>query len=116
MKIVKYPHPALRTMAQPVTAIDGEIQAAAARMFDLMATRAQSRRSSIALPVRLLVLISGDREEESEFVAINPVVESKGSISDRGPEHPGPSSPPRTVSTTYNLKVNLRDALPDRPV
>src|SRR5438093_8974825 len=36
MKIVKYPHPALREKAQPVTAIDKDIQAAAARMLELM--------------------------------------------------------------------------------
>ncbi len=31
MKIVKYPHPALRAAAQPVTAIDKDVQMAAGR-------------------------------------------------------------------------------------
>ena len=58
MKIVKYPHPPLRQAAQPVTAIDGEIQAAAARMLDLMYTSEGLGLAApqIALPVRLLVM------------------------------------------------------------
>src|SRR4051794_41151643 len=36
MKIVKYPHPALRTQCRPVTAIDKDVQMAAAAMLDLM--------------------------------------------------------------------------------
>jgi peptide deformylase len=36
MKIVKYPHPALRVAAQPVTAIDKDIQSAAAQMLEAM--------------------------------------------------------------------------------
>ena len=88
MKIVKYPHPALRVEAQPVLAIDAEVQKAAAGMLDLMY---QSEGLGLAapqvtLPVRLLVMnFKGDPDDkEHEYVAINPViVESKGAISDR---------------------------------
>ena len=36
MKIVNYPHPALRVKAQPVKAIDADVQKAAAEMLELM--------------------------------------------------------------------------------
>ena len=36
MKIVKYPHPALRLNAKPVLAIDKDLQLAAGRMLELM--------------------------------------------------------------------------------
>jgi peptide deformylase len=89
MKIVKYPHPALRDKAQPVTAIDKDIQMAAARMLESMyeSEGLGLAAPQIALPVRLLVMnFEGDpNNREHEYVAINPViVETKGgTISDR---------------------------------
>lgn len=118
MKIVKYPHPALRQVARPVTAIDGEIQSAAARMLDLMYTNEGLGLAApqIALPVRLLVMnFDGDPEKrEHEFVAINPViVESKGSVNDREGclSFPGLYQNVRRAKTVkvqaYNLKGEL---------
>ncbi len=88
MKIVKYPHPALRAPARDVTAIDKQIQMAAAAMLDLMYTNDGLGLAApqIALPVRVLVMnFAGDPEKkDQEFVAINPVIiESKGAIADR---------------------------------
>jgi peptide deformylase len=122
MKIVKYPHPALRTAARPVTALDGEIQAAAARMLDLMYTNEGLGLAApqIALPVRLLVMnFEGDPEKkESEFVAINPVIiESKGSVNDREGclSFPGLYQNVRRAKTVkvqaYNLKGQLYEML-----
>jgi peptide deformylase len=118
MKIVKYPHPALRTPARPVTAIDAEIQTAAARMLDLMYTNEGLGLAApqVTLPVRLLVMnFEGDPEKkESEFVAINPViVESKGSVNDREGclSFPGLYQNVRRAKTVkvqaYNLKGEL---------
>jgi peptide deformylase len=118
MKIVKYPHPALRQVAEPVKAIDGEIQTAASRMLDLMYTNEGLGLAApqIALPVRLLVMnFEGDPEKkESEFVAINPViVESKGSVNDREGclSFPGLYQNVRRAKTVkvqaYNLKGEL---------
>jgi peptide deformylase len=118
MKIVKYPHPALRQVAEPVKAIDGEIQSAAARMLDLMYTNEGLGLAApqIALPVRLLVMnFDGDPEKkEHEFVAINPViVESKGSVNDREGclSFPGLYQNVRRAKTVkvqaYNLKGEL---------
>ena len=36
MKIVQYPHPALRHKARPLTAIDKQVQLQAGEMLDLM--------------------------------------------------------------------------------
>ena len=88
MKIVKSPHPALRTAAQPVTAIDKEVQLAAGRMLDLMYSAAGLGLAApqVNLGYQLLVMnFEGDPErKDAECVAINPViVESKGSINDR---------------------------------
>ena len=88
MKIVKYPHPALRTPANPITAIDKEIQMAAAAMLDLMYSNEGLGLAApqVALPVRMLVMnFAGAHEKkDQELVALNPViVESKGAIADR---------------------------------
>jgi peptide deformylase len=88
MKIVKYPHPALRTAAQPVTAIDKDVQLAAGRMLDLMysANGLGLAAPQVALGYQLLVMnFEGDPErKDAEHVAINPVVvESKGTVNDR---------------------------------
>ncbi len=88
MKIVKYPHPALRVEAKPVLALDKDIQLAAATMLELMYASEGLGLAApqVALPVRLLVMnFSGDpNNKEAECVAINPViVESKGAVNDR---------------------------------
>jgi peptide deformylase len=89
VKIVKYPHPALREKARPITAIDKEVQTAAAQMLELMYA---SEGLGLAAPqvdkaIQLLVMnFEGDPDrKDMEFVAINPViVESKGgTVSDR---------------------------------
>ena len=118
MKIVKYPHPALRVQAQPVLAIDSEIQKTAAGMLELMYASEGLGLAApqVTLPIRLLVMnFAGDPEKkESEFVAINPViVESKGAISDREGclSFPGLYQNVRRFKTVkvqaYNLKGEL---------
>ncbi|HEV3386903.1 MAG TPA: peptide deformylase [Gemmata sp.] len=88
MKIVKYPHPALRAPARPITAIDKEIQLTAAKMLELMYTHEGLGLAApqVALDIQMLVMnFAGDSDEkDQEFVAINPVIiELKGAISDR---------------------------------
>src|SRR5690606_23421110 len=88
MKIVKYPHPALRTAVKPVTVLDKEIQLAAGRMLELMydSEGLGLAAPQVALDAQLLVInFAGDPEQkEFEVVAINPViVDSKGAVSDR---------------------------------
>jgi peptide deformylase len=79
--IVRYPHPALRHPAKPVTAIDGEIRRYAGRMLELMYAEKGLGLAGpqIALPVQLLVMnFAGDaNQKEQECVAINPVIVEK---------------------------------------
>lgn len=118
MKIVKYPHPALRVEAKPILALDVEVQKAAAGMLELMYEHEGLGLAApqVALPIRLLVMnFEGDPEKkESEFVAINPViVEEKGAISDREGclSFPGLYQNVRRFKTVkvqaYNLKGEL---------
>ncbi|VTT97287.1 peptide deformylase : Peptide deformylase OS=Planctomyces limnophilus (strain ATCC 43296 / DSM 3776 / IFAM 1008 / 290) GN=def PE=3 SV=1: Pep_deformylase [Gemmataceae bacterium] len=88
MKIVKYPHPALRVQAKPVLALDKDIQLAAGHMLELMYASEGLGLAApqVALDHRLLVInFAGDPEKkDAEVVAINPVItETKGAISDR---------------------------------
>lgn len=88
MKILKYPHPALRVQARPITAIDAEVQSVAGQMIDLMYkhTGLGLAAPQVGLDIQLLVMnFQGDPEKKDmEHVAINPViVESKGVVNDR---------------------------------
>jgi len=88
MKIVKYPHPALRLSAKPVLAIDKDLQLAAGRMLELMYASEGLGLAApqVALDAQLLVMnFEGDaNRRDAEIVAINPViVDTKGGISDR---------------------------------
>jgi peptide deformylase len=87
MKIVLYPHPALRAKARPLTAIDEKVHRHAREMLDLMyeAKGLGLAANQVALPYRLLVMnLSGDpQQRDQEDVLINPVIlERKGSIED----------------------------------
>ena len=88
MKIVKYPHPALRAAAKPVASIDRDVQVVAGQMLDLMY---KHEGLGLAAPqvdfnYQLLVMNFDGKPDrkDMEYVAINPViVESKGSVNDR---------------------------------
>jgi peptide deformylase len=83
MKIVHYPHPALRHVARPVPTIDRELRLRAGEMADLMyeAKGLALAATQVALPLQLLVMnMTGDpQQKELEAVYLNPViVERKG--------------------------------------
>lgn len=83
MKIVHYPHPALRHKAKPLTQIDKDLRLAVGRMFELMyeAVGVGLAATQVAIPHQILVMnMSGDpNEKDQEKVYINPViVERKG--------------------------------------
>lgn len=88
MKIVQYPHPALRAKARPVATIDADVHRAAGRMLELMYRHEGLGLAAqqVGLDYQLLVInFVGDAEQkEHEVVAINPViVEQKGVVKDR---------------------------------
>jgi peptide deformylase len=118
MKIVNYPHPALRRPARPVVQIDKDLHLQIGEMFDLMydARGLGLAAPQVALPYQLLVMnLSGEaKEKEQEAVYINPViVERKGTMDgDEGClSFPGLWQKVRRAKTVkiqaYNLKGEL---------
>lgn len=68
MKIVHYPHPALRCQAKPISSIDKKIKLQIGEMFDLMyeAKGLGLAATQVALPFQLLVMnVSGDPEKKN---------------------------------------------------
>ena len=85
MKIVQYPHPALRHLSQPLTAIDKTVRLQAGAMLELMyASRGLGLAGNqVAWPFQMFVmnLTADPLEREHERVFINPVIlERKGSV------------------------------------
>ena len=83
MRIVHYPHPALRAKARPLTSIDKQVHLYARQMLDLMyeARGIGLAGPQVVLPYQILVMNpSGDPEQrDQEGVYLNPViVERKG--------------------------------------
>ena len=89
MQIVKYPHPALRRKADPVTALSKDLELLVGGMLELMYKHEGLGLAApqVASPVRVLVMnFAADPEKKDhEFVAINPVIveSSKTIIDDR---------------------------------
>ena len=87
MKIVRYPHPALRRPGRQVSTVDKQLRVQVGEMMEAMYEARGLGRAAppVALPFQLLVMnISGDpNKKELEEVYLNPViVERKGSIED----------------------------------
>src|SRR5436190_19652637 len=78
MRIVQYPHPALKHPAVPVTSIDKTLRLHIGEMFDLMykAEGLGLAATQVALPYQLLVMnITGDAgDQEAERIYINPEI------------------------------------------
>jgi peptide deformylase len=89
MQIVKYPHPALRHKAEPVTALNKDLELLVGGMLELMYKHEGLGLAAVqvAAPVRVLVMnFAADPEKKDhEFVAINPVIveASKQIVDDR---------------------------------
>lgn len=88
MKIVNYPHPALRAKARPVERIDADVTRAAHGMLEIMYKHEGLGLAAqqVGLDIQLLVInFAGDPEaKDQEVVAINPtILELKGVLKDR---------------------------------
>ena len=88
MKILQYPHPALRAKARPVERIDAEVVRAANGMLELMYRHEGLGLAAqqVGLDLQLLVInFAGDPERhDQQVVAVNPVIlEQKGAVKDR---------------------------------
>jgi peptide deformylase len=85
MKIVNYPHPALRVKARPVERIDADVQQAAAEMLELMYKHDGLGLAApqVTLDYQMIVMnFEGDAERpDMECVAINPrLLDWKGGL------------------------------------
>ncbi|HTU91302.1 MAG TPA: peptide deformylase [Gemmataceae bacterium] len=123
MKIVVYPHPALRHPAKPLAAIDKQIHLDAGRMLELMYEHKGLglAANQVFLPYRIVVLNpSGDpQQRDKEEVLLNPVVlERKGAI--EGEEgclsFPGLFQKIRRAKTVRVQAYNLRGEVIDKSV
>jgi peptide deformylase len=84
MKIVQYPHPALRHETRPLTSIDNEVRKHATQMLELMyaARGVGLAANQVFLPYQMFVMneTADPEQREHERIFINPViVERKGS-------------------------------------
>jgi peptide deformylase len=87
MKIVHYPHPALRHPGKPVLTIDKDLRLQIGQMMDCMyaAKGLGLAAPQVALPFQLLVMnVTGDpNQPEREETYLNPViVEKHGTVDD----------------------------------
>jgi peptide deformylase len=113
MKIVHYPHPALRHPGKPVTTIDKDLRLQIGQMMDCMyeAKGLGLAAPQVALPFQLLVMnVTGDPlQKDREETYLNPViVERKGTMD--GEE--GCLSFPglfQKVRRTKNIKIHAYD-------
>jgi peptide deformylase len=85
LKIVKYPHPALRFQSKPLQAIDKEVRLVAGRMLELMygAHGLGLAGNQVAWPFQMFVMNAAANPEvaEQQHVLINPVIlDRKGTI------------------------------------
>jgi peptide deformylase len=77
LRIVKYPHPALRHKSKPLRRVDGELKNIVREMFDLMyeSKGIGLAANQVNLPYRLFTLnTEGDPTKGQEYVLINPVI------------------------------------------
>jgi peptide deformylase len=84
LRIVRYPHPALRCRAQPVQSIDQNVRQIARQMLELMyqAKGVGLAAPQVAIPFQLLVVnLEGSPEQrDAEQVLINPTITGKKGI------------------------------------
>ena len=85
MRIVQYPHPALKRPTTPVNGIDAGLRRAIGQMFQLMydARGLGLAANQVALPYRMLVMnVKGDPQQpDQERVYLNPrIVQRQGVV------------------------------------
>lgn len=77
LRIVKYPHPALRHKSKPLRRVDGDLKNIVREMFDLMYTQKGIglAANQVDLPYRFfLINTECDPQKGQEFVFLNPVI------------------------------------------
>lgn len=123
MRIVHYPHPALRHRSQPIRCVDKQLHLQIGEMKELMyqAKGLGLAAPQVALPYQLLVMnITGDpNQPEREEVFLNPgIVERKGSVEDEEGclSFPGLYQKIRRAKSVKIQAYNLKGELVERVV
>ena len=84
LRILKYPHPALRHKSKPLRRVDGELKNIVREMFDLMYQQKGIglAANQVDLPYRFFILnLEADPAKGQEHVFINPVISRRhGSV------------------------------------
>jgi peptide deformylase len=77
LRILKYPHPALRHKSKPLRRVDAELKNIVREMFDLMYQQSGIglAANQVGLPYRFFILnTEGDPTKGDEVVFLNPVI------------------------------------------
>jgi peptide deformylase len=80
LRIVKYPHPALRHKSKPLRRVDGELKNIVREMFDLMYENKGCglAANQVDLPYRMFVInLEGDPAKGEEHVFLNPEISKR---------------------------------------
>jgi peptide deformylase len=83
LRILKYPHPALRHKAKPLKKVDAELKKMVREMFDLMYQHrgVGLAANQVGLPYRFFVCNQeGDPEKSPEYAFFNPVIVRRSGI------------------------------------
>ena len=85
LRILKYPHPALRHKSKPLRRVDNELKNTVREMFDLMYANKGIglAANQVDLPYRFFILnTESDPEKAEEFVFLNPVIVKRSGTAD----------------------------------
>ena len=83
LRILKYPHPALRHKCKPLRSVDGELKKTVREMFDLMYAQkgVGLAASQVNLPYRFFIInLEGEPDKAPEYVFINPRISNRHGI------------------------------------
>jgi peptide deformylase len=80
LRIVKYPHPALRHKSKPLLRVDAELKGYVREMFDLMYEQkgVGLAANQVDLPYRFFIInLEGDPAKAEEHVFLNPIISQR---------------------------------------
>ena len=83
LRILKYPHPALRHECKKLRRVDSELKSAVREMFNLMYEQkgVGLAASQVGLPYRFFILnLEGDPAKAPEYVFLNPEISRRGAM------------------------------------
>jgi peptide deformylase len=83
LRILKYPHPALRHKSKRLQRVDGELKTIIRGMFDLMYEQkgVGLAANQVGLPYRFFILnLEGDPTKAPEYVFFNPQISRRGTM------------------------------------